>query len=285
MGISKQQRIGNRSGFTLVEMLVVITIIGILAGLIVAGVLPALTAAKRAQIVLDISELEKALAMYKSTYGAYPPDFSGTPAQNTLRLNQHLSRIFPRRNQITDQPQVAIGRLDPSESLVFWLSGFSKDPTRPLTGQGARIPMTEFDKTRLIDFDNDGFPSYVPQSAPNAPYVYFNAKAQPNANGTLQRFPNGLPKKYVGTNGSPKAYSFPLGGNVMPMLSDRNNEVFVKENSFQIISAGLDEKFGLGVSANGGPMSFPNNGIPYPEVMRDNLTNFSDGTLEDAQEE
>lgn len=68
--ITKQFR---TKGFTLIEMLTVIAIIGILAGLII----PAATKARRDAAIskakATISALETALSMYYTDYGAYPP--------------------------------------------------------------------------------------------------------------------------------------------------------------------------------------------------------------------
>ena len=51
--------------FTLVEMLVVITIIGILAGVVTAAAIRARIAAKNGVIAMDISQLDMALKNYK----------------------------------------------------------------------------------------------------------------------------------------------------------------------------------------------------------------------------
>ncbi len=68
---------GRAAGFTLVEMLVVITIIGILAGLVIPAVVVAMRKAKEATIVMEISQLDMALKAYKEKFGEYPPDFAG----------------------------------------------------------------------------------------------------------------------------------------------------------------------------------------------------------------
>src|SRR5437899_228468 len=62
------------AAFTLVEMLVVIAIIGILAGLIIA-VLPSVNEKKiRSKVIAERGAIESAIERYKLDKGFYPPD-------------------------------------------------------------------------------------------------------------------------------------------------------------------------------------------------------------------
>lgn len=63
----------KRKGFTLIEMMIVMIIIGILAGLIATGAFRSIEDARRSQAQAAISALETALAMYESDVGDYPP--------------------------------------------------------------------------------------------------------------------------------------------------------------------------------------------------------------------
>ncbi len=60
------------SGFTLIEMLVVLVIIMVLAGIIVGAAKYARTKAARSRAQAEIAAIETALESYKSDYGAYP---------------------------------------------------------------------------------------------------------------------------------------------------------------------------------------------------------------------
>ncbi len=70
-------------------------------------------------------------------------------------------------------------------------------------------------------------------------------------------------------------------GVASPYLSDITGETFVQEGKYQIISAGLDDDFGVG---GGAGRTFPSGGIPpgsgYSPTERDNITDFAQGTLE-----
>jgi len=62
----------RKSGFTLVELLVVITIIAILAGLAFPAMTGALEAAKKAEATAMCTQLKTALTSYLTEYGAWP---------------------------------------------------------------------------------------------------------------------------------------------------------------------------------------------------------------------
>ena len=84
-------RVRNRIGFTLIEILIVISIIAVLAGLL----LPAIGAVRRrgqvAATVLEIQSLKNAIEQYKQKFGDYPPDGS-----NSVVLERHIRIAFPR---------------------------------------------------------------------------------------------------------------------------------------------------------------------------------------------
>jgi general secretion pathway protein G len=70
----------NDRGFTLIELMVVIVILGILAGLIVPRVMSRPEEAKQAKARIQIESLETALKLYKLDSGDYPTTEQGLQA-------------------------------------------------------------------------------------------------------------------------------------------------------------------------------------------------------------
>ncbi|HZZ28316.1 MAG TPA: type II secretion system protein [Pirellulales bacterium] len=174
------------SGFTLTEMLIVISIIGILASLISVAAYQALQAAKRARTQTEISNMASAIEQFKQKFGDYPPSYLDHRDQNALALmKRFLAKAFPRcnpsveaayipwqnANTVSPSPVLypfldntgALNLWDPGlntshvvsaadhpmtapQSFVFWLTSITKDPVHPLSA-----PTT--DRQAFFDFD------------------------------------------------------------------------------------------------------------------------------------
>jgi len=73
-----------RRGFTLVELLVVIVIIGILAGLVVGLSGTASRKMRESRTRAELAAIETAIEAYKAKFGHYPPCNEDNPALNSL---------------------------------------------------------------------------------------------------------------------------------------------------------------------------------------------------------
>jgi prepilin-type N-terminal cleavage/methylation domain-containing protein len=63
----------KRSGFTLIEVLMVVIIIGILVALLLPAIQAAIRAGKNGAVSAEINQLAQAMSAFKSKYGDYPP--------------------------------------------------------------------------------------------------------------------------------------------------------------------------------------------------------------------
>jgi general secretion pathway protein G len=76
----KRSRWQNSKGFTLIEIMVVVVILGILAGIVIPKLLDRPEQARRTKAKVEIKSLEEALNLYKLDNGSYPTTEQGLAA-------------------------------------------------------------------------------------------------------------------------------------------------------------------------------------------------------------
>ena len=106
----------HRAGFTLMELLVVISIIVILSGLTVGGFAFVNQRQAKSQAKIQIGLLQLALEDYKSDNGEYPIGRSSTGTGQTGNIYEAL---FPSNSN----EKVYLAELDPKNDSQGWLGG------------------------------------------------------------------------------------------------------------------------------------------------------------------
>ncbi|HEB70446.1 MAG TPA: type II secretion system protein GspG [Desulfobulbus sp.] len=76
----KKRILSSQQGFTLIELMVVMVILGILATMIVPRIMDRPEEARRTKAAIDIQSLEQALKLYKLDNGQYPTTEQGLQA-------------------------------------------------------------------------------------------------------------------------------------------------------------------------------------------------------------
>jgi len=308
-------------GFTLVEMLVVITIIGILAGLVTAAALSARNRARIAVISLELNQLDMALKAYKEKFGEYPPDFAGVNITGTTgdaarnAVLRHLAKAFPRYvpagNDIKTRwdnfaNDCSTWNVNPSNfgdygpffALTFWLggravdvvtgtvtgfSGFSANPQNPfdITTPSRIGPFFEFDLSRVSISTTNGN---------GIRYWPSNAEGDKIGGAIVYfRAENGVYRYGGVTNALSKRVTdttgivvYPAGDTRLGFSTTAGSNSWINPRSFQILSSGMDVTYGsLTSGSDTVGLAFPD-GTNYADETFDDITNFSGGTLEDA---
>lgn len=77
---TKNRRHHRHTGFTLLELMIVIVILGILATMIVPKIMNRPDQARRTRAVVDIRNIESALHLYRTDTGDYPTTSQGLAA-------------------------------------------------------------------------------------------------------------------------------------------------------------------------------------------------------------
>ncbi len=254
-------------GFTLVELLVVIAIIGLLVGITVPAVIAVRGVFEKGALKFEVNALNDAVENYRSKNGDYPPDGSSWPV-----MESHLRKAYPEILS-TELALLKGMQLDPAESLVFFLGGFSTDKQRPFTGKGGPFikagatvnynvsrdnSFYDFPAERMMFNDesvfagvtDDALPVFMSRGNPplfGSPYVYFDSRTYLFNKGTAAApiYNAYQPSNIVTTNG-PGAPRGNMGA-VRPHLDSvaaTGSFTFHNNKTFQVISPGIDGKFG-----------------------------------------
>lgn len=121
----------NKPGFTLIELMAVIVILGILATIVAINVAPFLQRANLEKMRADISQVEKALELYRFNEMQYPTTEQGLQA--LIMPHKALKRpyLYPEDGYIKSVP------LDPWGQEYFYLYPGQKNKKYDVYSLGA----------------------------------------------------------------------------------------------------------------------------------------------------
>jgi len=282
-----------RRGFTLVEMLVVLAIIGVLAALLLPAVMYALVKAKNTAVAIELNQLASAIEVYKNEKGDYPPNF-----RDEAVLARHIRKCYPKiakdyYDGFIAEVKTAGKDINEGESLVFWLAMTDNDPRYPFLsfyGWTGRDPKPkkyyEFDETRLVGVDGDKVPSYVAKNCQDTFYIYIDSRGYDSYHrpaiessdmATIQRIDTNMTDTYATSEDGKGVRPYWSNTEVNANASTaRSRYKPANPTTFQLICAGLDGEFGLDLNNDIDVKVFPT-GDNYSEEDKDNITNFSAG--------
>lgn len=103
--MSNKMQVNKQSGFTLLEVMVVLVIIGIIASMVVPNLMGSQDTAREQKAVIDIGSLETALGMYRSQNYNYPTTEQGLEALVEQTEIEPIPKRFPDGGYIKRLPQ------------------------------------------------------------------------------------------------------------------------------------------------------------------------------------
>ncbi len=88
----RKDRRNSRAGFTLIEILLVVVIIGMLAGIAAVSVPKHLKKARNARAAADISSISMAVQSYYMEVGKYPPNLDALTSGNDPYMEKGIPK-------------------------------------------------------------------------------------------------------------------------------------------------------------------------------------------------
>lgn len=112
----RMKRLNDNRGFTLIEIMVVVVILGILAGIVVPRLLDRPEEARRTKAAVQIKSLEEALGLFKLDNGFYPSTEQGLQALVSKPDSGRIPSKYRAGGYIKKVPQ------DPWDNAYLYLS-------------------------------------------------------------------------------------------------------------------------------------------------------------------
>ena len=140
-----RNKISNRKGFTLVELVVVVAVIAILSGIVIANISSSRSKARDAKRISDIAQIQLALEQYFDRCGKYPAlgyaNLSGT--NNTCPTGISFSSFI---SVVPKDPSTGIdyGYGVSADNLDYILKATLQNTGNTVTAEGLTVSTTKY---------------------------------------------------------------------------------------------------------------------------------------------
>jgi general secretion pathway protein G len=133
----------DRSGFTLIEIMVVIVILGLLAALVVPKLIGRTEEAKKTQARVQIRNIEQALGLYKLDNGFFPSTEQGIEALIRIPNTGRIPKNYRKGGYMDRVPKDPWGNayayLSPGAHGDYDISSYGADGAQGGEGEDADV--------------------------------------------------------------------------------------------------------------------------------------------------
>lgn len=119
----------HQQGFTLAELMIVIAIIIILAGIVIGSMQFVKTRQKNNQAEIQIKLLENAIQHYHTDNGEYPGDADAGGTTGTGQSNMLFRALFYDGYLADNNSLIYLSELDPATDVQKWIEGTGASAT------------------------------------------------------------------------------------------------------------------------------------------------------------
>ena len=127
----------NKKGFTLIEILIVVAIIGILASVVLVGLGPLQRQGRDARRISDLKQVQTGLELFYNRNGSYPP----TSAWGVLKTTLEGANVGI--TNIPIDPNSANSYYYGSDGTTYVLGADLDDEENPVLTNGSKSPTVD----------------------------------------------------------------------------------------------------------------------------------------------
>ncbi|MBQ3653588.1 MAG: type II secretion system major pseudopilin GspG [Synergistaceae bacterium] len=142
---NKKVLMSHRSGFTLIEIMVVVVILGLLSALVVPNISSNVSEAQRTAARTQISQIEQALEKYHMDNGFYPSTAQGLDALVTAPTTSPVPRRYAEGGYMKKVPEDSWGNPYVYRNNNGRITITSYGPDGEEGGEGVNADITNYD--------------------------------------------------------------------------------------------------------------------------------------------